>query len=48
MSPSISSTSIRPFNSNATYNVLFREHDSSESATPPRQRRVQGRPERML
>ena len=21
-----------PFNSNATYNVLFREHDSSESA----------------
>ena len=24
-----------PFNSNATYNVLFREHDSSESATPP-------------
>ena len=40
-----------PFNSNATYNVLFREHDSSESATPPpppRQRRPQGRPERML
>ena len=37
-----------PFNSNATYNVLFREHDSSESATPPRQRRAQGRPERML
>ena len=24
-----------PFNSNANYNVLFREHDSSESATPP-------------
>ena len=24
-----------PFNSNATYNVLFREHDSSESAAPP-------------
>ena len=23
-----------PFNSNATYNVLFREHDSSESAAP--------------
>ena len=37
-----------PFNSNATYNVLFRERDSSESATPPRQRRAQGRPERML
>ena len=38
-----------PFNSNANYNVLFREHDSSESATPPpRQRRAQGRPERML
>ena len=37
-----------PFNSNAIYNVLFREHDSSESATPPRQRRAQGRSERML
>ena len=37
-----------PFNSNATYNVLFREHDSSESAAPHANVAPRFRPQRML